>query len=97
MLHQPKLLILDEPTNGLDVESTHLFYDLMVEESQRGTTVLFSTHLMDQVAKLCSHAVIINDGKVVAKGSLEELRSTFDESDSLEEVFLKLTSRPAQR
>jgi len=97
MLHEPKLLILDEPTNGLDVESTHLFYDLMVEESHRGTTVLFSTHLMDQVAKLCSHAVIINDGKVVAKGSLNELRSTFDESDSLEEVFLKLTSRPPQR
>lgn len=97
LLHQPKLLILDEPTNGLDVESTHLFYDLMLEESQRGTTVLFSTHLMDQVAKLCSHAVIINDGKLVAKGSLNDLRATFDESDSLEEVFLKLTSRPPQR
>ena len=97
MLHEPKLLILDEPTNGLDVESTHLFYDLMVEESHRGTTVLFSTHLMDQVAKLCSHAVIINDGKVVAKGSLTDLRSTFDDLDSLEQVFLKLTSRPPQR
>ena len=97
LLHRPKLLVLDEPTNGLDVESTHLFYDLMVEESQRGTTVLFSTHLMDQVAKLCSHAVIINDGKVVAKGSLNDLRATFDESDSLEQVFLKLTSRPPQR
>lgn len=96
LLHQPKLLILDEPTNGLDVESTYLFYDLMLEESRRGTTVLFSTHLMDQVAKLCSHAVIINKGKLVAKGSLSELRSTFDESDSLEQVFLKLTSRPAQ-
>jgi ABC-type multidrug transport system ATPase subunit len=97
MLHQPKLLILDEPTNGLDVESTHLFYDLMLEESRRGTTVLFSTHLLDQVAKLCSHAVIINEGKIVAKGSLDDLRSTFDESESLEEIFLKLTSRPQQK
>jgi ABC-2 type transport system ATP-binding protein len=97
MLHKPKLLILDEPTNGLDVESTHLFYDLMLEESHRGTTVLFSTHLLDQVAKLCSHAVIINDGKLVAKGSLNDLRSTFDESASLEEIFLKLTSRPPQK
>lgn len=97
MLHEPKLLILDEPTNGLDVESTRLFYELMLEASQRGTTVLFSTHLMDQVAKLCSHAVIIDKGKLVAKGSLTELRSTFDESDSLEEVFLKLTSRPPQK
>ena len=97
MLHQPRLLILDEPTNGLDVESTHLFYELMLEGSQQGTTVLFSTHLMDQVARLCSHAVIINDGKQVANGSLSELRSAFDESDSLEEIFLKLTSRPPQR
>jgi ABC-type multidrug transport system ATPase subunit len=94
LLHEPKLLILDEPTNGLDVESTHLFYDLMLEQSQRGTTVLFSTHLLDQVARLCSHAVIINEGKLVAKGSLDELRSTFDQSDSLEEIFLKLTSGP---
>jgi ABC-type multidrug transport system ATPase subunit len=97
MLHEPKLLILDEPTNGLDVESTHLFYELMLEESQRGTTVLFSTHLLDQVAKLCSHAVIINEGKLVAKGALNDLRSTFDESDSLEGIFLKLTSRPQQK
>jgi ABC-2 type transport system ATP-binding protein len=97
MLHEPKLLILDEPTNGLDVEATHLFYDLMLEESGRGTTVLFSTHLMDQVAKLCSHAVIINEGMLVAKGSLSDLRSTFDESSSLEEIFLKLTARPPQK
>jgi ABC-2 type transport system ATP-binding protein len=95
MLHQPKLLVLDEPTNGLDVESTRLFYDLIFETAQRGTTVLFSTHLMDHVTRLCSHAVIINEGQVVAKGSLEELRSTFGET-SLEDLFLKLTARPPQ-
>jgi ABC-2 type transport system ATP-binding protein len=95
MLHEPKLLVLDEPTNGLDVESTHLFYDLIFEAAQQGTTVLFSTHLMDHVTKLCSHAVIINEGTVVAKGSLEELLSTFGQA-SLEEVFLKLTARPPQ-
>src|SRR5262245_57339109 len=96
MLHEPRLLILDEPTNGLDVESTHLFYDLMLEESGRGVTVLFSTHLMDHVSRICSHAVIINEGRVVAKGALSELRSAFGESTSLEEIFLRLTSRPAQ-
>ena len=96
MLHEPRLLILDEPTNGLDVESTHLFYDLMLEESGRGVTVLFSTHLMDHVARICSHAIIINEGRVVAKGALNELRSTFGESSSLEDVFLKLTARPSQ-
>jgi ABC-2 type transport system ATP-binding protein len=96
LLHEPKLLILDEPTNGLDVESTHLFYDLIFEKAQKGTTVLFSTHLMDHVTKLCSHAVIINEGTVVAMGSLPELLATYEKA-SLEEVFLKLTARPPQR
>jgi len=95
MLHQPKLLVLDEPTNGLDVESTHLFYDLILDEAKQGTTVLFSTHLMDHVTKLCSHAVIMNEGALVAKGSLAELRSRFDQA-SLEDIFLKLTTRPPQ-
>jgi ABC-type multidrug transport system ATPase subunit len=95
MLHQPKLLVLDEPTNGLDVESTHLFYDLILEEARRGTTILFSTHLMDHVARLCSHAVIINDGRLVAQGSLDGLREEFGEA-SLEDIFVRLTMRPAQ-
>ena len=96
LLHEPKLLVLDEPTNGLDVESTHLFYDLISEKAQQGITVLFSTHLMDHVTKLCSHAVIINEGTVVANGALAELLATYEQA-SLEEVFLKLTARPAQK
>jgi ABC-2 type transport system ATP-binding protein len=96
MLHEPKLLVLDEPTNGLDVESTHLFYQLISEAAAGGTTVLFSTHLMDHVTRLCSHAVIINEGTLVANGSLEDLRSEFGEA-SLEEIFLQLTVRPPQR
>jgi ABC-2 type transport system ATP-binding protein len=95
MLHAPKLLVLDEPTNGLDVESTHLFYDLISETAQQGTTVLFSTHLMDHVTKLCSHAVIINEGTLVANGSIAELRAKFGQA-SLEDIFLALTARPPQ-
>lgn len=96
MLHEPKLLVLDEPTNGLDVESTHLFYDLIFETARGGTTVLFSTHLMDHVTRLCSHVVIINEGALVATGSLSEL-SRSHEGASLEEIFLKLTARPPQQ
>jgi ABC-2 type transport system ATP-binding protein len=93
MLHQPKLLVLDEPTNGLDVESTHLFYDLISESAAQGVTVLFSTHLMDHVTRLCSHAVIIKEGSSIAKGSLAELCARYGENN-LEELFLKLTARP---
>lgn len=96
MLHAPKLLVLDEPTNGLDVESTHLFYDLISESAQQGTTVLFSSHLMDHVTKLCSHAVVINEGTLVANGSIAELRAKFGKA-SLEDIFLTLTARPPQR
>lgn len=96
MLHQPKLLVLDEPTNGLDVESTRLFYELISDTASRGTTVLFSTHLMDHVTRLCSHAAIINEGTLVANGSLEELRTSFGEAN-LEDIFLKLTARPPQK
>ncbi|HWZ45138.1 MAG TPA: ABC transporter ATP-binding protein [Candidatus Saccharimonadales bacterium] len=96
MLHGPKLLVLDEPTNGLDVESTHLFYDLILETAGEGTTILFSTHLMDHVTKLCSHAVIMNEGAIAAKGPLDELCSAYGQA-SLEDIFLQLTARPPQR
>lgn len=93
LLHRPRLLVLDEPTNGLDVESTYLFYELIKEVAGDGTTVLFSTHLMDHVTRLCSHAVIINEGTLVAKGPLSELFERYQEA-SLEALFLKLTARP---
>jgi ABC-2 type transport system ATP-binding protein len=93
LLHQPKLLVLDEPTNGLDVESTRLFYELMIDESRRGTTIFFSTHLMDQVTKLCTHAAILNAGRLVAVGAIDELRAGHG-GQSLEDVYL-LHTRPA--
>lgn len=95
LLHGPKLLILDEPTNGLDVESTQLFYGLVRAEAARGTTVLFSTHLMDHVARLCSHILILHGGTLVARGSLAELRARAGGAP-LEEVFLTLTTQSAQ-
>ncbi len=95
MLHQPRLLILDEPTNGLDVESTRLFYEMIAEVAAGGVTVLFSTHLMDHVARLCSHAVVIRDGQLVAKGSLADLRARTGLED-LEDIFVELTTRPQE-
>lgn len=92
LLHRPKLLILDEPTNGLDVESTHLFYELMREEAERGTTILFSTHLMDQVSRICTHAAIIHHGRMVVTGAIESLRQQVGKAASLEDIFLHFTS-----
>lgn len=88
LLHQPPLLVLDEPTNGLDVESTRLFFDLMRELAAAGTTVVFSTHLMDQVERLCSHVAILHHGQLVTTGAVDELRA----GRALEDVFVELTA-----
>lgn len=98
MVHEPKLLVLDEPTNGLDVEATHLFYDLISNIARDGVTVLFSTHLMDHVTRLCSHAVIMNEGTIVTQGSIGDLRAQHGQaaSDTLEDIFVRLTTRPAK-
>lgn len=95
MLHQPRLLVLDEPTNGLDVEATRLFYELMEEAAAEGTTILFSTHLMDHVTRICSDVAIISHGRLIATGTLDGLLKEFDEP-SLESLFLKLTAEPQQ-
>ncbi|HEY4245923.1 MAG TPA: ABC transporter ATP-binding protein [Lacunisphaera sp.] len=88
LLHQPPLLVLDEPTNGLDVESTRMFFDLMRELAKIGTTIVFSTHLMDQVERLCTHAAIVHQGQLLTAGSLDEVRA----GRALEDVFVELTS-----
>ena len=92
LLHRPRLLILDEPTNGLDVEATRLFDALVLEQAAAGTTVLFSTHVMDHVARLCSRVVVINEGRVVADGPLDALREAAG-GVGIEDVFLRLIAR----
>jgi ABC-2 type transport system ATP-binding protein len=88
LVHQPPLLVLDEPTNGLDVESTRLFFELMRELAAGGTTIVFSTHLMDQVERLCSHAAILHQGRLLTSGSLDQLVA----GRALEDVFVELTT-----
>jgi ABC-2 type transport system ATP-binding protein len=91
LIHQPKLLVLDEPTNGLDVESTGLFFALMREQQAAGTTVVFSTHLLGQVEALCTHVAIIHLGKLVASGELATIGGSVSGAGTLEEAFLSLT------
>jgi ABC-2 type transport system ATP-binding protein len=93
LLHEPRLLIMDEPTNGLDVEATQLCFELLREEASLGRTVLFSTHLMDQVERLCSQAAIIDHGRLAVSGTLEDLRGQFGPGHTLEEIFLQVTGK----
>lgn len=95
MMHQPPLLILDEPTNGLDPHSTAVLHALMRETVAAGRTVFFSTHLLDQAEKLCDRVAIIRMGAVAAEGTLAELRANFGQGRSLEELFFALTEGDA--
>jgi ABC-2 type transport system ATP-binding protein len=91
MLHDPALLILDEPTNGLDPFATRTLHEVMREKVAEGRTVFFSTHLLDQAEKLCSRMAIIHRGRLAAMGSLADLRADLPPESSLEEVFFAHT------
>jgi len=91
LLHDPHLLILDEPTNGLDPMTTRKLHKLIMELAAKGTSVFFSTHLLDQAEKLSDRVAILNEGELAAVGRLEELRQRTGSDSSLEEIFFLVT------
>jgi len=91
MLHDPPLLILDEPTNGLDPFATRTLHEIMREKVAAGRTLFFSTHLLDQAERLCSRMAIIHRGRLAAAGSLAQLRANLPPHSTLEEVFFAHT------
>ncbi len=91
LMHDPALLLLDEPTAGMDPYATREVRDLMRERVGRGQTVFFSTHLLDQAEKLCDRVGVLSKGKLAGIGRLDELRENLSEDSSLEEIFFSLT------
>lgn len=91
LLHQPKLLILDEPFVGLDPKATHLLKGVMGELCQAGGAIFFSTHVLEVAERLCHQVAIIKNGRLVAKGPMEEVKG----DQSLETVFLELEAEDA--
>jgi len=89
IVHNPKLMILDEPSTGLDVLATQSMHDFIKDARKEGKAILLSTHSMDEAEKLCDRIGIINDGKILAIGSLEELRQKTGKT-KLEEIFVSL-------
>lgn len=75
LLHSPKLIILDEPTNGLDPLIQQVFFTILREENQNGATILFSSHILGEVQKMCDRVAIIKEGKIVSVQHIQELRS----------------------
>lgn len=94
ILHEPDLLILDEPISGLDAKSVRVVKSILELHTQRGGSVLFSTHIMEIAQELCDRIGIINKGKMVGIGTMEELRHQSNKVGAkLEDVFLRLTEQ----
>ena len=94
LLHEPKLIILDEPTSGLDPLMQQKFFDLILEENKKGATVLFSSHILSEVQKLCTRVAIIKEGSIVKIENINDMRtSTYKkitvetESENFEDLF----------
>lgn len=86
LIHDPKLMILDEPFVGLDPKATHSLKEIMADTCQRGGAIFFSTHVLEVAEKLCHKIAIIKGGNLIKSGTMEEVKG----DDSLEEVFLEL-------
>lgn len=95
--HKPKLLIFDEPTVGIDPQSRNFIMEKIKEINAAGTTVIYTSHYMEEVETLCSRIAIMDNGKIIACGTKEELKNMVrkdpTEQISLEEVFLSLTGK----
>ncbi len=89
LIHDPAVMIFDEPTLGLDIMAARTIVKFVRDCRSRGKTVVYSTHIMSEVEKLCDVVGIIHGGKLLAEGTLAELRTRYGEQD-MEEIFVKV-------
>jgi len=94
LVHDPPVLILDEPTNGLDPRASRQIRDLITESAAEGRTIFLSTHLLHMAEHLCHRVAIIDRGKLAAVGTSQELQGKLAPGGTLEEVFFKVTEEP---
>lgn len=93
LLHEPLLLILDEPTAGVDVQSRNLILNYLLSLQSRETTIIYSSHFLEEAEKICKEIVILDEGKMVAQGSCSSLLTLHNDCKNLEEFFLKITGK----
>jgi ABC-2 type transport system ATP-binding protein len=95
LIHEPRLLILDEPLTGLDAAIAREVKDLLLERAKAGCTIILTTHIMDVAERLVDRIGIIQSGRIVGEGTLEELRARAGRGNAtLEDLFLQLIGRP---
>ena len=99
LIHNPRVLFLDEPLNGIDPISGRVVTDLLRRLAQKGVTLFFTSHVLDVVERLCDEVAVIHHGRIVAQGTLEQIRAQREVAQdvSLEDVFLKLVAADVKR
>ena len=93
LLHNPELIILDEPTSGVDVQSRKMILDFLLELQKTGVTIIYSSHYLEEAERICNTLIIIDEGVLVAEGSPASLLQANGGCQNLEQVFLKLTGK----
>ncbi len=96
VVHNPRIFLLDEPTNGLDPYATRLISEWIQNESAKGKTILLSTHRLDMAERICTHLGIIHKGELVTQGELEAIRAEA-RTQHLEDIFFALTNQSSQQ
>lgn len=91
LLHEPSVVILDEPTAGVDVQSRSLIHKFLINYHQQGKTILYTSHHLDEAEELCEEVVIVDEGKFILGGTPKELINKTNGATKLEDVFLKYT------
>lgn len=89
IVHEPSIMLFDEPTIGLDVTAAKIVQDFILNCKSQNKAIVFSSHTMQEVEKLCDRIVIINKGKIIEEGTIEQLKSKYNNND-MEEIFMKL-------
>jgi len=92
-LHEPALLVLDEPTVGIDPQSRLLIHENLVQLNREGVTILYTTHYLQEAETLCSRLAVMDSGRVIAEGTPVALVEHHSGCSSLEDVFIQLTGR----
>ena len=99
MIHQPRFLMMDEPTVGVDPQSRENIFDTIEKLRDQGTTILYTTHYMEEAERMCNHIAIMDEGQIIAMGTLEQLLALRDQSHEiarphgLQELFIQLTGK----
>ncbi|MBU3196561.1 ABC transporter ATP-binding protein [Clostridium algidicarnis] len=89
IVHDPKIMLFDEPTAGLDISASKIIHDFILHCKEENKAIVFSSHMMNEVEKLCDRVVIINKGKIVEDGKIDKLKEKYNDQD-MESIFTKL-------